>query len=690
MVDLRAKHTLPCSPSQKNKAALQLSTSTFHLLPQTSLQISLSLSLSPLRFSSAMHIDGSGAESCKNIRFSQPIKPFSQVGSLPFFHNFTALREVPNEVYKSLDAVGEGENWWEAVELQKLILAHNNIESLKEDIRNLPLLTVLNVSHNKLSHLPAAIGELHMLKSLDVSFNMIASIPEEVGSATSLVKFDCSNNQLKDLPGSLGRCLELSDLKTSNNCIISLPEDLVNCSKLTKLDVEGNKLTSLSENVIASCIMLTELNASKNMLSGIPQSIGSLSHLIRLDLHQNRISSIPSSIMGCSSLVEFYMGNNMLSSLPAEIGALPHLGTFDLHSNKLKEYHAEACKLRLSVLDLSNNSLSGLPPEIGMMTTLRKILLVGNPLRSLRSSLVNGPTPALLQYLRSRLPVNEESAAGTPSNEDVIARAARMSLTSKELSLVGLGFSAVPSEVWESSEVTKLDLSKNSIEELPVEFSSCVSLELDIGTLNFIHGSPRRRPGRSGSSVVNDRLFEIDHMQTLILSRNKMKEWPGAILKSLSNLSCLKLDNNPLRQIPSDGFQAAPKLQILDLSGNASCLPEHPAFSSLPQLQELYLRRIHISEFPSALLQLQQLRLLDLSQNSLQLIPKGIKNMTSLTELDLSDNNITTLPAELGLLEPSLQVLKLDGNPLRSIRRAILDRGTKAVLNYLKDKIVDN
>lgn len=45
------------------------------------------------------------------------------------------------------------------MELQKLILAHNNIESLKEDIRNLPLLTVLNVSHNKVSHLPAAIGE---------------------------------------------------------------------------------------------------------------------------------------------------------------------------------------------------------------------------------------------------------------------------------------------------------------------------------------------------------------------------------------------------------------------------------------------------------------------------------------------------------------------------------------------------
>lgn len=47
----------------------------------------------------------------------------------------------------------------QAAELQKLILAHNSIESLKEDIRNLPFLTVLNLSHNSLSQLPAAIGE---------------------------------------------------------------------------------------------------------------------------------------------------------------------------------------------------------------------------------------------------------------------------------------------------------------------------------------------------------------------------------------------------------------------------------------------------------------------------------------------------------------------------------------------------
>lgn len=48
----------------------------------------------------------------------------------------------------------------------------------------------------------------------------------------------------------------------------------------------------------------------------------------------------------------------------------------------------------------------------------------------------------------------------------------------------GLGLTAVPSEVWESSEVTKVDLSRNSIQELPVELSSCVCLQVNI----IVHG----------------------------------------------------------------------------------------------------------------------------------------------------------------------------------------------------------
>ncbi|KAK3427026.1 hypothetical protein EUGRSUZ_F03334 [Eucalyptus grandis] len=576
------------------------------------------------------------------------IKAARSSGSLNLSNR--SLKDVPGEVYQSSDAVGDGEKWWEAVELQKLILAHNDIEILKEDLRNLSVLTVLNLSHNKLTQLPAAIGELPMLKSLDVSHNSITGLPDEIGSATSLVKFDCSNNQLKEIPISLSRCLDLSEFKASNNTIISLPEDLANCSKLTKVEVEGNKLTSLSGHMFASWTVLRELNAARNLLNAIPENLESLSRLIRLDLHQNRISSIPDSIRGCSSLAELYMGNNSLHSLPSEMGELSKLGTLDLRGNQLKDFPVEACKLHLSVLDLSNNSLTGLPPEIGKMTTLRKLLLTGNPLRTLRSSLVNGPTPALLRYLRSRLSESEDSEAAT-TKDNVVSMAARLSISSKELSLDGMGLNVVPSEVWEGGDLVKVSLSKNSIEELPSQLSLCASL------------------------------------QTLILSRNKIKEWPGEILKPLTKLSCLKLDYNCLGQIPPDGFQAVSMLQILDLSGNAASLPRSPAFLCLQQLQELYLRQMRLQEFPSDILSLTHLKILDLGQNSLQIIPEEIGTLTTLTELDLSNNNIPSLPPQLGFLEDSLQALRLEGNPLRSIRRTILDKGTKAILKYLKDKI---
>jgi len=267
--------------------------------------------------------------------------------------------------------------------------------------------------------------------------------------------------------------------------------------------------------------------------------------------------------------------------------------------------------------------------------------------------LVSGPTSTLLKYLRSRLSSDEEASGSrsTPTKDDQISAARRLSQSSKELNLSGLGATSVPSAAWETSDVLKLDLSKNSIEDLPNELSLCSSL------------------------------------QTLILSNNKIKKWPGMVVSSLPSLSSLKLDNNPLAEILSTDLEALSKLEVLDLSGNASCLTEPSVVSSLLRLQELYLRRMKLQEFPVGLLRLKQLRILNLSQNHLTTVPEGIKDFTALIELDLSDNNITSLPAELGLLEPNLQVLRLDGNPLRSIRRVILDRGTKAVLTYLKERL---
>ncbi|XWS11059.1 hypothetical protein CRYUN_Cryun38cG0051100 [Craigia yunnanensis] len=293
-------------------------------------------------------------------------------------------------------------------------------------------------SHNKLTDLPAAIGQLSMLKLLDVSFNSIVALPDEIGLATSLVKFDCSSNHIKELPSSLGKCSGLSDLKASNNLITSLPEDLMNCSKLTKLDVERNKLTALSENLFASWTMLTELNACNILpLHNFP-NIGCLSCLIRLDLRQNSKNFVNPTIN--NGLLYGVISTVYKTCLDSYLKVLH----FDVHLVFVTSNFQEQCTVDVTRGARCSFSCRDIGPSLkpGKMTTLRKLLLSGNPLRTLRSLLVSGPIPALLRYLRSRLSEGEE--AKTPAKEEVVTMAARLSLTSKELSLEGTVLSAVP------------------------------------------------------------------------------------------------------------------------------------------------------------------------------------------------------------------------------------------------------
>ena len=44
----------------------------------------------------------------------------------------------------------------------------------------------------------------------------------------------------------------------------------------------------------------------------------------------------------------------------------------------------------------------------------------------------------------------------------------------------GLGVTSVPPAAWETSDVVKLDLSMNSIEDLPNEMSLCSSLQVSL------------------------------------------------------------------------------------------------------------------------------------------------------------------------------------------------------------------
>uniref|UniRef100_A0A8D0G217 Uncharacterized protein n=1 Tax=Sphenodon punctatus TaxID=8508 RepID=A0A8D0G217_SPHPU len=68
-----------------------------------------------------------------------------------------------------------------------LNLYHNCIKSIPEAIKNLQMLTYLNISRNLLSTLPKYLFDLP-LKVLVVSNNKLVSIPEEIGKLRDLME----------------------------------------------------------------------------------------------------------------------------------------------------------------------------------------------------------------------------------------------------------------------------------------------------------------------------------------------------------------------------------------------------------------------------------------------------------------------------------------------------------------------
>ena len=68
-------------------------------------------------------------------------------------------------------------------------------------------------------------------------------------------------------------------------------------------------------------------------------------------------------------------------------------------------------------------------------------------------------------------------------------------------------------------------------------------------------------------------------------------------------------------------------------------------------------------------------------------VPQQLTVLACLSRLDLSANSIAKVPPQLGVMHPTLKQLALDGNPLRTIRQAVLQKGTPALLEYLRGRI---
>lgn len=75
---------------------------------------------------------------------------------------------------------------------------------------------------------------------------------------------------------------------------------------------------------------------------------------------------------------------------------------------------------------------------------------------------------------------------------------------------------------------------------------------------------------------------------------------------------------------------------------------------------------------------------MDVSNNQISEISDNIYKRIKLNYFNIENNNFTKLPTVLGFMK--LSGLKIDGNPLKLIKRTVIDKGTVAILEYLRTR----
>ena len=111
----------------------------------------------------------------------------------------------------------------------------------------------------------------------------------------------------------------------------------------------------------------------------------------------------------------------------------------------------------------------------------------------------------------------------------------------------------------------------------------------------------------------------------------------------------------------------------------------------LPELRQLHLHANRLTEIRELCRSdFKSLEVLDVGQNKIRELPIAFVHfLSNLTSLTISNNDIDKLPPLLGF-HSKLNSLVVEGNPLKQVRRAIIERGTVAILAFLKDKFIKN
>ncbi|XP_011312229.1 leucine-rich repeat-containing protein 40 isoform X2 [Fopius arisanus] len=277
-------------------------------------------------------------------------------------------------------------------QLKSLLLAHNNIEVIPDDIIKLLNMERLDLSSNKLTLIPNFVCIMPNLKHFIITGNeKIKNVRRDIvqcGTPRILKHlrqgFDSESLDVSHSSVSPGAARMPDKYTMKNTKLLSLtgqqlhevPENILEDAKIagvTCIDLSKNKLQQVPDK-LSMIQSVEDMKISCNLLSSLPEWFGEpFKHLRYIDLSQNQLSSLPESMGLLERLREINISSNRFKGVPESICNIENLEILILNDNHVTEVDVSSLgKLRrLATLDLSNNDITHVPPELGNMKHIR-------------------------------------------------------------------------------------------------------------------------------------------------------------------------------------------------------------------------------------------------------------------------------------------------------------------------------
>lgn len=252
----------------------------------------------------------------------------------------------------------------------------------------------------------------------------------------------------------------------------------------------------------------------------------------------------------------------------------------------------------VKLLDFSNNEIADVPYELGYIEPLSRLALEGNPIRTIRRTLLSQSTEELKKYLRTRGDPPSWSTDHRSSDTKPVQMMAERTrdVTGGTLDLSGLNLDSLPDNLIEqlrrshsfdsdelSCRVTEVLLAKNCFRTVPLELSSFNQLrvlDLSENKLNL-----------SSAGELSEMRFP--RVQVLNISKNgltvsQLEAIIHALEQSDCALSSLLADHNSLERMPRN-LSSLIALRELNISSNKIRSVER----SLERMAKLEVRRYY-------------------------------------------------------------------------------------------------